>query len=320
MTNKRNLREVKQRLSQANRILIVSHIRPDGDAIGSMLGLGLSLQATGKHVQMVLADGVPKEFHHLTGSEQIEKRPEGVFDLIIAVDSSDLERLGTALEEYPPPTINIDHHISNLNFGAINLVDSHAAATAQMLARYLPIWELPLTQPGAEALLTGLITDSIGFRTPNVTPETMRVAADLIEAGADITDLYQKALIDRSYVSIRYWRYGLQSMQLEDGLVWATLTLEDRQAADYPGNGDADLINVLTSIQEADIAVTFIEQNNEKTKVSWRAKPGFDVSKAASHFGGGGHKLAAGAVIRGDLETIQADVLKATHALLKTQE
>lgn len=318
--NKSKLQQAGGEFSQANRILIISHIRPDGDAIGSTLGLGLALQAEGKHVQMSLADGVPKEFHFLEASKTIKHQPEGLFDMIVAVDCSGLDRIGNILENYPAPTLNIDHHISNLNFAKLNLVDHQSAATAQMLANYLPEWGLTISKPVAEALLTGLITDTIGFRTPNVSPETMRTAANLIEAGADISDLYQKALINRSYASIRYWKHGLRSLQLDNGVIWATLTLEDREKADYPGNGDADLINLLSSIEEADIAVTFIEQKDEETKISWRAKPGHDVSQVAAQFGGGGHTLAAGATLQGRVEAIQEQVLEATHALLKTQE
>jgi phosphoesterase RecJ-like protein len=314
------LQQAGKRLSQAKHILIISHIRPDGDAIGSTLGFGLALQAEGKNVQMVLADGVPKEFHFLAASEQVKHQPEGDFDVIVTVDCSDLDRLGDVLEDLPSPTVNIDHHISNMNYAEINLVDHQAAATAEMLATYLPQWRLTIAKPVAEALLTGLITDTIGFRTPNVSPKTMRTAANLIEAGADISDLYQKALIDRSYASVRYWMEGLQSLEMKNGLVWVTLTLEDRQKADYPGNGDADLINLLSSIEEADIAVTFIEQEGEATKVSWRAKPGLDVSEVAAQFGGGGHKLASGATIQGNLADVRERVLEKTDALLKTQE
>jgi len=314
------LQEAGERLVGAKHILIISHIRPDGDAIGSTLGLGLALQAEGKSVQMALADGVPKEFHFLTASEEIKHKPEGDFDVIVAVDCSGLGRVGDVLEDLPSPTLNIDHHISNVKFAEINLVDHQAAATAEMLATYLPQWGFTIDKPVAEALLTGLITDTIGFRTPNVSSNTMRTAANLIEAGADISDLYQKALIDRSYASIRYWMQGLQSLEMEDGLVWVSLTLEDRQKADYPGNGDADLINLLSSIEEADIAVTLIEQEGEETKVSWRAKPGLDVSEVAAQFGGGGHKLAAGATIQGSLGDVRERVLEKTHALLKTQE
>lgn len=314
------LQQAGERIIGAKRILILSHIRPDGDAIGSTLGLGLALQTEGKNVQMVLADGVPKEFHFLTASEQITQQPEGDFDVIVALDCSDMDRLGDVLENLPSPTVNIDHHISNVKFAEINLIDDQAAATAEMLAAYLPQWGLTVDKPVAEALLTGLITDTIGFRTPNVSPKTMRTAANLIEAGANISDLYQKAIIDRSYASVRYWMQGLQSLKMKDGLVWVSLTLEDRQKADYPGNGDADLINLLASIEEADIAVTFIEQEGEATKVSWRAKPGLDVSEVAAQFGGGGHKLAAGATIQGSLADVRERVLEKTDALLKTQE
>ncbi|MEA3352159.1 MAG: bifunctional oligoribonuclease/PAP phosphatase NrnA [Chloroflexota bacterium] len=308
-------KQAKQRLQCARSILIVSHIRPDGDAVGSVLGLGLALQDAGKYVQMVLDDGVPKTFRHLTGSRQIQKRPNGEFDVIVVVDSSGLDRIGYALDGYPVPDLNIDHHVTNLNFAEINLVDSQAAATTEMLSKYLPQWGLSITKPIAEALLTGLITDTIGFQTPNVHSQTLRTAASLMEKGADISTLYRKVLVNRPFAAVNYWGFGLRKLQIEDRVVWASLTLDDRNAAHYPGSGDADLVNILASIDDADIALIFIEQPEGQVKISWRAKPGFDVSKVASQFGGGGHKPAAGVTIEGELDEIQTKVLEATHTL-----
>jgi len=318
--NEALLQIASQRLKKAQNVLVVSHVRPDGDAVGSILALGLILQNVGKDVQMVLTDGVPSTFRYLPGSDQVLKKPQGNFDLIIVLDSSDSERVGDALNNYPKPDLNIDHHITNLDFAEINLVDNQAVATTEILAKCLPLWGYTINQPVAINLLTGLLTDTLGFRTSNMTPNALRVAADLVEIGdLDLPNLYRKALLNRSYIALRYWGSGLSKLKIEDGLVWTTLTLEERQEVSYPGRDDADLINVISTIEEAEIALIFIEQPNGNIKISWRAKPGFDVSRIALQFGGGGHKPAAGAEMEGPLEDVQAIVLEATRALLNSR-
>ena len=306
----------RQAIRDSDRILVVSHIRPDGDAVGSVLGLGLALLAIGKDVQMVLRDGVPKPFRHLTGVERVTQNVTHSFDCSIVVDCSDLVRTGNVIDSNTIPDINIDHHNTNLNFANINLVDSAATATTEILARLLPTWELPLHLPVAEALLTGLITDTLGFRVPSMSPETLRIAANLFEIGADLPTLYTKALLTRSFRAARFWGTGLTALKLENRLIWTRLTLADRDYANYPGKDDADLINVLQTIEDADIFLIFVDQTDDRVKVSWRARKGFDVSKIAVQFGGGGHKPAAGAEIQGNIDTIIDEVLDATRSLL----
>lgn len=310
---------ISEHLSVAQRVLVVAHIRPDGDAIGSVIGLGLALKETGKDVQMVLPDGVPANFRHLVGSEQVRTRSEGSFDFVIVLDCSDLERTGNALNGRTPD-LNIDHHVTNLNFARINLVDTNAVATAEILAKLLTDLELPMPPTVLEALLTGIITDTIGFRTSNMTSKALRVAADLMERGAKLSELYQRALGERSFEAVRFWGAGLNLLEREGRLVWTTLTLADRKSAGYSGRDDADLINIISSIEGADIAIIFVEQPNGRVKVSWRAKAGFDVSRVALDFGGGGHPAASGAELWGNLEEVRLNVLQLTRLLLDKEE
>jgi phosphoesterase RecJ-like protein len=309
-----------RRLQEAQRILVLSHIRPDGDAIGSLLGMGLSLQAAGKEVQMVLSDGVPTSFRHLSGSDQIRTQAEAPLDLIVVLDCSDLKRVGTALNGFSIPDLNVDHHPTNIKFARINWVDEEAVATAEMLAFNLPRFGFPITPPAASALLFGIITDTLGFRTHNMTPKALRVSAGLMEAGGDLPTLYYNGLLKRTYEAARYWGAGLNGLQREGRLVWTALTLADRRAVGYPGRDDADLINVLSSIEDVDVVIVFNEQPGDRVKVSWRSQPGFDVSEIALRFGGGGHKAAAGAEIEGILSEVQAEVLASTRQLLHTGE
>jgi phosphoesterase RecJ-like protein len=314
--NKAWVHTVSNKFQAAEKILIVSHIRPDGDAIGSVLGLGLSLELIGKQVQMVLSDGIPQTFHHLSGVEQLKQHAEGEFDLICVLDCSDMQRTGKALNGYSQPDINIDHHITNLEFAKVNLVDTQAVATAEILAGLIQALNLPMPPSVAAALLTGLITDTIGFRTSNVGPDSLRLAASLMEHGANLSELYRLALVTRSFEAARFWGSGLSTLEKEDRMVWATLSLADRKAVGYPGRDDADLVTVLASIEGADVALIFIEQPDNHVKVSWRAQPGFDVSQIALRFGGGGHPPASGADIPGELAEVKASVLAATRSLL----
>jgi phosphoesterase RecJ-like protein len=307
-------------VKKAERILIISHIRPDGDAVGSLLGLGLILEELGKDVNLVLEDGVPKVFDHLVGSDRVLKQVSGIYDLVIVVDSSDIDRIGSILDEYGEADVNIDHHPTNTQFASLNIVCEDAVATVEIIYDLARALSYPVSQPAAEALLTGLLTDSLGFRTSSSSPRTLRIAADLQELGADLPELYRKAMFEKSYEAVKYWGKGLGRIQREDRLAWTSLNLEDRQETDYPGRDDADLVNILSRIKDVDVCVVFVEQVNGTVKVSWRARPGFDVSQIATQFGGGGHIPAAGADIQGNLEQVQADVLEATRRSLNSHE
>jgi phosphoesterase RecJ-like protein len=304
------------RLKEAQRILLVSHIRPDGDAIGSLLALGLGLLQAGKQVQMVLEDGVPATYRHLKGYDQVKHRAEGDFDLKVVVDCSDLPRAGKTLQKYGIPDINIDHHKTNLRFAMINLVEPEAVATSSVLLRHMVEWGIEITADVASALLTGIVADTIGFRTSNMTPEALRQAADLMEAGANLPEVYYHVLSSRSFQAARYWGAGLANLQREGRMIWTHLSLEHREVAGYTGNDDADLVNVLSAISEADVAIIFVEQRDGQVKISWRAQPGYDVSQIALMFGGGGHAAAAGAEVDGNLEDVKNKVLEVTRTVL----
>lgn len=316
MTNRSLVDSIRDRFATADRILIISHIRPDGDAVGSLLGLGLSLQARGKIAQMVIDDGVPSSFRHLNGSDSVRNRPEGDFDLCVTLDCSDLMRTGEALTGYGIPDINIDHHATNSNFGRINFVDRQAVSTTEIIIDHLENWGLPINLDIADALLTGLITDTIGFRTANITPKALRMAARMMETGSDLSRLYHQALLTKSFQALRFWGAGLSTLERDGPMVWTTLTMAERIAAGYGGRDDADLINLMSAIEDAKIWIIFVEQPNGNIKVSWRSQPGIDVSKVAMGFGGGGHPAASGAEISGSIDQVRTDVLQDTFRLI----
>jgi len=308
---------IKERLEKAKNIVIASHVRPDGDAIGSLLGMGLALQNAGKSVQMVLVDGVPSSYKYLEGSELIVKAPNGEHDTLITVDCADFKRTGKIFENFGQPDINIDHHKTNENFGVLNLIEAEEVATAAILTNHLPEWGYKITKPIAAALLTGIITDTLGFRTANTNPSALRLCAELMETGVDMPDIYMRSLVRKTFPAAKYWGAGLSSMEQENGIVWGTLTLEDRKRTGYGGNDDADLINMISAVDGNKVGMIFVEQSDNHVKISWRAlEPGVDVSPIAKHFKGGGHVAAAGADIPGSLSDIQPLVLKTTREML----
>ncbi len=305
-------------LQQAARVVVVSHIRPDGDGVGSLLALTRILEKMGKEVTPVLADGLPARYRFLPGAERVSKTLPEQASLTVAVDCSDPERIGFPLERLPGGcALNFDHHATNTRFARTNIVDAGAVATAEVLYDFAHDQGLPLDAELATNLLAGVVTDTIGFRTSNVTPKVLRMAASLIEAGASLADVYDRGLNRRSVSAARYWGLGLVSLGWEDGVVWATLTAEDRKRAGYPGADDADLINLLGTLEGAEVALVLVEQPGGKVKVSWRSRSELDVAALAQQFGGGGHEPAAGAMIEGNLEQVKARVLSATRAFLR---
>jgi len=311
--------ELRKLIDGATSIAIVAHERPDGDAIGSLIALTLSLQNAGKQVTSILADGVPNRFRFLPGSDGVQRTFPTDCNLLIALDCSDVERTGFESKDLPRSVdINIDHHPTNTHFGLVNVVDPHAAATAEILFELADPLGLEIDSCIATNLLAGLVTDTIGFRTTNVTPKMLQVVARLIELGAPLAEIYELTLNRRSVIAARYWGCGLSRLEQEDGLVWTSLTLEDRQHVGYSGKDDADLINLLSTIDGAEVTVIFVEQPGGTVKVSWRSRADLNIAPLAEAFGGGGHHQAAGAMIDGDLEDVSKRVISATRAIFES--
>jgi phosphoesterase RecJ-like protein len=305
---------------RADRILIITHISPDGDAIGSLLAMGhLVRQLDKTQIVLALDDGVPDKYLFLPGSADVVTEAGGAFDLVIILDCSDDRRGGEVLRNSwrdGTPLINIDHHITNTEFGTINLVRLDAAATAQIIYWLAQEWGLAVDEEIALCLLTGVVTDTLCFRTANVTPKVMNDAAALMQAGADLSTVTRQTVNRKSYAAIRYWGAMLDTVHLEDRVIWAVASNGIREHAGYHSNGDASLVSFLATAWEADIAFTLTETDEGRVEVSMRAKPGFDVSGIALELGGGGHPAAAGATIDGPLLEATERVLarvKAAH-------
>ena len=316
---KADLRKAKQWLGAAKHICVLSHISPDGDAVGSVLGLTWALRAVGKRVTPVLADDVPTIFPFLPGSADVAHDVPADADLVVAVDIADIERLGSLGQELPRPIdINIDHHISNSHFASINLVADDTAATAEYLVDLLQPLGLALDEQVANCLLTGLVTDSLGFRTNSTSMTTLATAHRLLQHGAQLYKIYDRTLHRRSFEAIRLWGQALGTARCEDGLAWTQVTLSGKAKIGYKANGDADVVSQLAAIEGAEVAVVFVERPDAEVKISWRSVSGLDVAEIAQYFGGGGHQAAAGANMYGvTMERAERVVLQRTRASLK---
>jgi len=309
--------KARRRIAAANHVAVVSHERPDGDAVGSALATVLSLRLTGKQAEAVFPDGLPGRYRFLPGAAAVRRDLPAGIDLILTVDCSTPDRFGPSA--LGVPVVNIDHHPTNTLFGQINLVDPQASATAELLYSLAPRLDLPIDAEVATNLLAGIVTDTIGFRTTSTTPRVLQIAADLMTRGAALAEVYERTLNQHTLSALRYWAHGLGRLESDGGMVWCSLTLEDRRASQYGGNDDADLINLLGTVDGARVALILVEQADGRTKVSWRCREGFNVARLAEQFGGGGHDLAAGAMISGERAQVQQTVLSATRAALEAR-
>ena len=300
-------------IAAAQSILVVSHIAPDGDAVGSLLGLVGALRAGGKGVTAAIDDGVPAYLQFIPHSETIlRKAPAGEYDLMIAVDSSDIERIGVAGAyglAHSQRAINMDHHPTNTRYADINLIVPGAVAAAEIVFDFLNYCEWDISADIAHALLTGLITDSQGFRISATTSRTLEIAQTLMQAGAPLSQIMANTLNRRAYEEVELWKRVLPTVRLKDGLITAVISQAHWRDAGLEATGDGGLVSHLVNVDRARVSVVFKELPHDRVEISFRSKPGYDVAELALSLGGGGHKLASGCTLAGSLAQAQARVL-----------
>jgi len=269
---------------------------------------------------MYCRDGVPPRYAFLPGADQVVTRLDNSADLVIAVDCADMGRLGLSIDDLTlldtRPTLNLDHHVTNTAFATVNLVDTEAASSAEVVLDLVDALGVSLDVTMATCLLCGMVTDTLGFRTANVTPRTLERAARLMRAGASLTDITENALNRRPLSGLCMWAAGLRTMQYADHVIWAHLTRAARAACGPVPGAETGLVNFLLSAHEAQVAALLTERDDGSVDVSLRAKPGHDLSGVATALGGGGHPLAAGCTLPGPLEEAEARVLNEIHAYL----
>ncbi len=315
-----DLAQSRDLLLSCQRPALLTHIAPDGDAIGSLLGLGWALRTLGKEPRLVCRDPLPLRFNYLPGFEDVVNTLAEASDLLVMLDCSDLGRVGEL--ENPNqrlPLLNIDHHATNLLFGTVNLVDEAAVSTTHILYHLIPTLGVAVDRRIALCLLTGIVTDTRGFRTSNVTADILRIAADLVDAGASLPLATRNGLEKQSLNVLRLWGMALSQLHVSGDIVWVSLSLATQRAAGCEGYGGAGLSNLLSSTAEAVATVVLVEREDGQVEVGFRAIPGFDVSKIALALGGGGHTLASGCLVPGPLKEAEWRVLAMLQEELERQ-
>ena len=317
-----DIRLLQDRLEKAENIAIFSHIRPDGDSLGAVLALGWALTDMGKKVQYISENPIPDRFHFLyqfmeDGKVPFKTEPENA-DCYILPDISSIDRAGSFFIRHPEivPDICIDHHVSNPGFAAWNWIESDSPASCCVLTGLLPMINVPLTKRISSALLCGIITDTNSFSTSNVTAESLRSGADLVDNGAEIFNICHEAHKVHSLSETALWKLGMDNMHVEGSLAWSVFRKAEMEAAGYTGDDDAGFVSYLGDTQGINVSVLFTEVSGNEVKISWRSLPGYDVSKVAVACGGGGHAAASGATIRKPLEEVIKQVLETTKSML----
>ena len=312
-----SLAEIGAVLRAHERFAILSHVRPDGDALGSQLGLALSLSKLGKTVMVRNEDGLLEKYRFLPGGEFLQTplgEPQD-FDVAIALDTATQSRLGTATELVRSAKIwiNIDHHPSNPGYGDLVYIDPISPATGQILFELIQSQQLPMDSAIAENLFVAISTDTGSFQYPNTTARTFEIGAELVRCGVDVGRVSQ--LLYESYPRRRteLLRELLGTMRFEANGQIACFSLSLKVAAELGAKPEDNegLIDHIRAIQGVIVAIFFEELPEGKVRVSMRSKNDrVDVSTICQKFGGGGHKLAAGARVRGTLAEVEEKILQ----------
>lgn len=321
-TRPRILDRILEAVRPCRTFCVAGHVRPDGDCVGSQLGLALALQAQGKKVVCWNEDPVPQKLAFLDSRRLIQPPSPGHrFDCVIATDSASLERLGKVAKciQHRKCLINIDHHASNTRYGDINWISAREPSTGELIFRLLRTAGWPVTRQIADCLFTAVSTDTGSFQYPSTRPSTYHVAAELVKLGADLATICNEVYQSYPLSRVRLLKHVYTHFRLthNDEIAWFWLRKADfaRTGADTT---DAEgLIDHIRAIEPVVVACVFEEMEPELTRVSLRSKSQrVNVSDIAALFGGGGHNAAAGARIRGRPLAAQRRVIAAIKKAL----
>jgi phosphoesterase RecJ-like protein len=308
------------------RFLLTTHIRPDADGLGSQLALAEALERMGKETRLVIASTWPPRYNFLDPERRVERfAPPGAAwrdaEAVIILDTGTWNQLGdfgAFLRGLAVPRVVIDHHLSQDDLGALRLVDTSAEATGRLVREAVAALDVPLTPTMAGRLFAALATDTGWFRHANTGPATFALASELERAGAEPTTLYELLYEQNSLPRLKLLGRVLERLQVTaDGMVAYT----EIRRSDYAETGATpqdteDLVNYTRSLAGVEVGLFFLEQPRGGVKVSFRARAIVDVARLAERFGGGGHRLAAGAILELPLDEARARVLEATQSAL----
>lgn len=315
---RQQLEKAKAFIQAHDHFLVVSHVNPDGDAIGSTLAIGQMLRLLDKSFVMVNEGEVPFKFGMLPDSGGIlnyslQQAPPS-FDCVIAVDCADYQRIGLVKEWFntDTPILNIDHHPTNDGFGRVNLIRADAAATAEVLYDLATLLAISWAKPLADCIYTGLLTDTGGFRYSNTTPRVLKIASEMLEYGVDGNDLADQFLekLTLSHVMVLQKALAALNFTGDKRIAWVSVSLKD-VADSHAQNADLEgLVNYPRNIEGVEVGLLFKQIDGETWKVSFRSAGVVDVADVAKHFGGGGHIRAAGCAVKGTLDQAVEQILR----------
>ncbi len=318
MVENSTFEEIDRVIRAHERFAVVSHVRPDGDAIGSILALGSALEGLGKSVRYLNQDGCPESLMFLKGAEKVEVSSEvGELDVEVAIflDTAAQARVGDdSLEAVKGAEVlvNIDHHLSNPGYGDLNYVDAGSPATGQILYDLLVGLDYPISEISRDAIYVAVSTDTGSFQYPGTTKATYEMAADLVGRGLDVGRMNQLTYDNQPYRRVELMRSLLNTLERsEDGkLVWWELTSETKEALGLVDDDTEGMIDFIRAVQGVVVAMFFEELDGGKIRVSMRSKDAqVNVSEICGDFGGGGHALAAGIRMAGPLESAKESVV-----------
>jgi phosphoesterase RecJ-like protein len=295
------------------RFLLTSHARPDGDSIGSQLAMAFALDALGKEVRLVNADAAPDHYREFPGVERIEiaGRTDAEADALIVMECSDLSRTGVAFPD-GHFIINIDHHVGNRMYGALNWFDESAAACGEMVFDVIRDLGVPLSPEIATHIYLAILTDTGSFHHSNITPRTFDICRQAVEAGVNPAAMARRVFDSNSFGKLKLIGALLAAMELIDEGRLAVLYLDDEMlsACGCTHNDTEGVINLPLTAREIQAVVFFKVGPADDVRVSMRSKYDVDVRSVANHYGGGGHKNAAGFTVPGRLADVRPQILE----------
>ena len=315
------LDEILKQIQKAEKIVILTHESPDGDAVGSSLAMKLIVEKLEKTADVIIPE-YSRLFNFLPSAEAIMTDSEiKNYDLAISVDCATLKRM--AKKEYfenAKTTIVIDHHGSNTMYGDLNYVNPASPACCEVLAGMLKYYEIDITKDIGTCLMTGIITDTGGFRHVGITPETFEFTADLIRLGVDVPDIYKRTLNTKTRANFELTKRIMDRMEiLEDGKVTFTyMNKEDEEEVGAEPGDHEGLVEIGRDIEGVEVSIFIRQKENEEAyKISMRSGNKVNVSDICFLFGGGGHPRAAGALIQGNVEQVKEKLMKEVRKALK---
>ena len=313
------LSQVVQLIEQKHCFMITSHIRPDGDGLGSGLALYWILKSLGKDAEVVLHDRVPPAYMVLPGSELVTVQDDltGAYDAAFIIECSDVDRPGlpSLRNQF---VINIDHHSTTEPFGDINWIDSTSAAVGEMIYNLSKALGVEVTKEIAECIYTALLTDTGSFHFSNTTERTLKIASELVRRGVEPARISQALYYSYPYSRIKLLGMVLSGIERDESgrVAWVTMDRDMMSEADASEEDADGIVNHALSVGDVEAVAFFKELSPGIYRVSLRSKGKTNVARIAETFGGGGHKNAAGCRIQGDFCDVKRQVIEALQASL----